>query len=194
MKKDTLQNVIIAIVVCYAVMFLFQSRGIFNWVIRQPIESPGYKLKKQAQKHWSNMSKLGFEEPAYSSEVWFHSFRDGPSEEAPKKYATLLEERSRAKMKKGISSKSRTNTILAGKDDKMKKPPDAEKAGFEPVQSAARLRDIQKADEEKSHAVQGKVRESAEVALKEVQKADEENSNAVQGKVRESAEVALKEV
>lgn len=96
----TLRNVTVSILVFYAVVLLFDARGLYNWTQKLPVSEPQRIAGEMAKRHWERMAALGLEEPKHTIETAFLAMTDAHPLLMPRKYADIQRRREEKARKK----------------------------------------------------------------------------------------------
>ena len=86
-------HVVVAVLVCYLVMVMFDAKGIYGWTTKMPVSDTATALKHAANKHWRKTARLGLEEPKFTLETLFLDAQEANPLLYPKKYAVIEQRR-----------------------------------------------------------------------------------------------------
>lgn len=98
----SLRQVGIAVTVFYAVLLLFDARGLYNWTTKLGISEHTKKLRQVAEQHWRRTADFGLEEPKHTLEALFLDFQDAHPLLYPKKYPEFLARRRAREEKRSL--------------------------------------------------------------------------------------------
>jgi hypothetical protein len=92
-----LREVVVAVLVFYAMLGVFGTRGFYRWTMKLPVSTASARLRHAARTVWGHAAALGLERPAVLIERGWLEFQEADPLLYPKSYAEV-EARRRARL------------------------------------------------------------------------------------------------